>query len=262
MKKIIVADLDGTLLTYDGPNTYISKENSEKIKLWQKNYLFTIATGRNVGAVKRFLEAVNIIPSAYLICSNGAVIYDYQNDKIVYQEKLSITYGLSLLNYFKVNKIGNLNMSSQDQFYQYNANSGEQGYQQFKKLINAGAINKMGFGFRGFDKAKIMSDLMTFPSSDEVELVLSGSSYLDIQAKNVSKGMALNKVIELMKLSNYQIYAIGDYLNDYELLKRADVSFAPFNAAEEIKALADYQVGHHNNDAVAEMIDLIIKKDL
>ena len=44
----------------------------------------------------------------------------------------------------------------------------------------------MGFGFRGFVKAKIMSDLMTFPSSDEVELVLSGSSYLDIQAKNVS----------------------------------------------------------------------------
>jgi len=261
MKKIIVSDLDGTLLSYQNGKAIISEENIKMIKLWQKDNYFTIATGRNVYEVKEFLKEAGIIPNTYLICSNGAILYDYDNDVIVNEENMPITYALEILQYFKNNDCGYLSMSTNSDSFNINHQVSVDKYQKIINLIQNKKINKMGYYFKGYPIKEIYNDLSKFAGVEEVDLIFSSDTYLDIQSKTTSKGKALNKLRKHLKEAN-KIYAIGDYLNDYDLLLNSDLAFAPNNSAKEIIEIADYIVSDCHNHAVAEMVEIIIKEQL
>ena len=60
--------------------------------------------------------------------------------------------------------------------------------------------------------------------------------------------------------SRYQsatLYAIGDYDNDAEMLRHADVAACPENASEEIKKIAAIHVCHCKDGALADLIEKI-----
>ncbi len=260
MEKIIVCDLDGTLLTNTKGKVSVSKKNVEKIHLWQKNNYFTVATGRNIHEVIEILEEAKIVPYSYLICSNGAVIYDYQNKKVVYEDKMSIDFTLAILNYFRTNDIGFVSMSTNKDSYNINKETDEAKFKEILKKVHDNKINKVGYYFKGQDIKNIYEDLKRLPGVDQVNLIFSSDTYLDIQNKKTSKGNALKEIVKLN--NNLKTYVIGDFHNDLELLLNADVSFAPKDGAEEIKAVAQFLVGNHHEDAVAEMIDKIIEENL
>ena len=55
--------------------------------------------------------------------------------------------------------------------------------------------------------------------------------------------------------------AAGDYNNDIEMLKEADLGAAPLNAQPEVKAAADLVLQHTcDNGAIAELIEVILEK--
>lgn len=52
---------------------------------------------------------------------------------------------------------------------------------------------------------------------------------------------------------------MGDYYNDLEMIKKADVSAVPYDTPEDIKAYADYIAGRCEDGAVADFIDYLTK---
>ena len=57
-----------------------------------------------------------------------------------------------------------------------------------------------------------------------------------------------------------EVLAVGDYLNDFELLKEAGVAIAVENAVDELKNKADFVTKRSNNEgAVAEVIEMILE---
>ena len=56
------------------------------------------------------------------------------------------------------------------------------------------------------------------------------------------------------------VYAIGDYYNDTELLEAAGVSVVPENAPDDLKEQADLVVGHCYQGAVADLIEEIERR--
>lgn len=52
------------------------------------------------------------------------------------------------------------------------------------------------------------------------------------------------KAAELAGFRMENVYAIGDYYNDTELLEAAGVSVVPENAPDDLKEQADLVVGH------------------
>ena len=260
MKKIIVSDLDGTLLIYNERSVSISDKNVSKIKLWQEKNYFTIATGRNAFEVIDILKNANLKPNTYLICNNGAIIYDYYENKVIYEEKMPVNFTLAICEYYYNNDIGHLGISSSEGGFGVSFKMDKSKYQEIINVVKKDKVNKLGQYFKGYDIKPTIKYLKGLVEIEKVDLVFSSDTYLDIQPKGTSKGKALNELKRLVP--NSKIYAIGDYLNDYEMLINADVSFAPSNSAKEIKEIANYLVGHHNDDAVAEMIDKIIEEEL
>ena len=88
--------------------------------------------------------------------------------------------------------------------------------------------------------------------------VRSGSMYLDVVANGVSKGKALTELAGRLGIDRENIYAVGDNMNDVDMLMAAGNSFAVENAEEAVKTAADRIVPSCENSAVAYIIENLI----
>ena len=78
---------------------------------------------------------------------------------------------------------------------------------------------------------------------------------IEISPKNADKGVAL---VELAKLLNWdlnRIMAVGDNINDKEMLEVAGISVALANSPSEVTELADYVTRHSFGSGVIEAIE-------
>ena len=64
-----------------------------------------------------------------------------------------------------------------------------------------------------------------------------------------------------MKCCQRAFVSIGDFDNDLEMIREADLGACPSNAEESVKKAADIVLTHSCEDgAVAELIDIIINR--
>ena len=76
------------------------------------------------------------------------------------------------------------------------------------------------------------------------------------------KQSLLSEIIEKEGLTYSQVAAIGDDLNDYNMLKKAGLSFAPANATSYIKDIVNVNCQNAGGSgAVREMMEYIFKED-
>ena len=80
--------------------------------------------------------------------------------------------------------------------------------------------------------------------------VFSEETYLEILPLGVSKGAALSVILELEGIDPQEVVAVGDALNDKEMLELAGIGAAVANASPELKAAADVQVCSNNENAI------------
>ncbi len=80
MYKFIAIDIDGTLLNSNGE---LTKKNREVIKkIAQKGVTIVLTSGRVTESVKHIASKIPVYK--YMICDNGASIYDLEEEKFVY----------------------------------------------------------------------------------------------------------------------------------------------------------------------------------
>ena len=85
----------------------------------------------------------------------------------------------------------------------------------------------------------------------------SSPYYYEILPKDVSKGTATQKLCEILGIDNSNFFAVGDNENDMEMIKLAGTGVAVQNASDKVKACADLIAPHHNEDAMAWLINEI-----
>ena len=101
MIKLIASDLDGTLLNSYGE---ISKEDKEYIQeLIKRGIKVVLTSGRTNSAMENFAEELGA--NEYMICGNGANIYDIQNKRNIYNQYLSKEKILQIANITEQNSI-------------------------------------------------------------------------------------------------------------------------------------------------------------
>ena len=101
MYKLVAIDLDGTLLNSYGE---VSNKNKEAIqKAIKKNVEVVLTSGRPIMSVKNLANEIGC--NNYMICGNGAITYDIQNDKIVYNKFLEKAKVLQIIRICEENSI-------------------------------------------------------------------------------------------------------------------------------------------------------------
>ena len=82
----------------------------------------------------------------------------------------------------------------------------------------------------------------------------SKPNYLEIVPFGVNKAEALQHVTAILGLELSQVAAIGDGLNDIEMLREAGLGIAMGNAPEAVKSVADWVTGTNNEAGVAQAV--------
>jgi HAD superfamily hydrolase (TIGR01484 family) len=101
MKKIIITDLDGTLLNKDKK---IASSTKKAIETAIKNgKMFAIASGRAVDECLAVIKALEFKThkNVFIIANNGALIYDVEHSTVIYKKFLSPSIANGVFEYMK-----------------------------------------------------------------------------------------------------------------------------------------------------------------
>jgi Cof subfamily protein (haloacid dehalogenase superfamily) len=89
----------------------------------------------------------------------------------------------------------------------------------------------------------------------------SKPNYLEILPVGVNKAKALATVAAGFGLKLSEVAAIGDGLNDLEMLTEVGFAIAMGNASDRVKSVADLVVGTNDNAGVAEAVEMILSRN-
>lgn len=82
--------------------------------------------------------------------------------------------------------------------------------------------------------------------------------YTEITNKNVNKWTAIEYLIEKLNIKKEEVMAIGDNINDIEMIKNAGMGIAMGNSAPQVKDIADFITSDNDSNGVAEAINKYI----
>ena len=265
---ILASDIDNTLVS-DG---YINPLNIEKIEFFMKEGgIFSLSTGRGAGALSGVLSKLKSVSPC--IVSNGCLIYDYENKKSLYEEYIKkedyeitqfvLNSGINVgcevhigADAYTLSRTAEVN---DHQIYEdFTAED-----KTYEELLEYN-WNKVIFMFDSFEERERLERMLEGRECScnfvetTVELAGRARAYYEIVPKGISKATALLKLAEITGAKKGRVFAIGDYYNDVEMLKTADISAVPINSPEDIKEIADYITVPCRDGAVADFIDYLI----
>lgn len=87
-----------------------------------------------------------------------------------------------------------------------------------------------------------------------LDIFLTGSRLLEMQPVGCSKGAALQKLCGLVGDEDLTVIACGDFENDIEMLRAADIAVAPANAIDSVRAVADMVLCHCDEGLIADVV--------
>ncbi|MBQ5327310.1 MAG: HAD family hydrolase [Oscillospiraceae bacterium] len=260
---LVVSDLDNTLLTAEKG---IPEYNLEMIKKFQElGGNFTVATGRTIESVSRYLDQMELSTPA--ITYNGGIIYDYKNRIFLLKETLpeNAKRALDIIRE-KFPDVGCEIMCDNNRLYMIRENAYTFKHVDDEKLsyVCSDLENvknnwiKVLFADRNSRLLELQEFCRTLPF-DDIEFVMSNTIYFEMLPKGTTKGTALRKLCDMLNIDIADTVAVGDYYNDIELLKTAGLSVCVDNAPQEIKNICHAVVPKCTDGGVGHLLAQIIK---
>ncbi|MBE6718019.1 MAG: HAD-IIB family hydrolase [Ruminococcaceae bacterium] len=264
---LIVSDFDGTLRGDDGN---ISEKNISAIKRFTSHGgSFMIASGRAEFVLDSVSPIAKTLVNVPCILSNGSYLYDYKDNKRYFEKCLPSDNIREVL--YTVRDIASDAGIRIVRGYEYltpdeNEEIKKQiatGFMENVKIytfedIPVDNINKITICVNA-EKASEIRSVLEEKYSSLFEIYKSWKTVLEIQAKGVSKGAMLDYVKDsyIKNGKKIKIYAVGDYENDIDMMKRADFACCLSNSLDIVKKICSIHLCSNNEGAIADLINKI-----
>ena len=286
MYKLIAVDLDGTLLNSYGN---ISEKNKNSIKKsMEKGAEVVIASGRPVSSAKAYANEAGA--NKYVICGNGSVLYDIQKEQILYNKSIDKQKVLQIIKICEENSIfysiytENLTIAKSLNYNILFYNNENKKMPDDKKtnikiinniykylednpnteILKITVCDENSIIFGGIVKRlKEIKDIDVLEVQHMARKVITSGTkeieieyhYTEITSKNVNKWNAIEKLADILKIEKEEIMAIGDNMNDKEMIENAGLGIIMENSAPYMKKFADKVVSNNNEDGVSEALE-------
>lgn len=269
---LLACDIDGTLLV----NDVMPERNIEKIKYFvSEGGVFSLATGRTAGAISAVTDRLDCIAPS--IVANGSMIYDINADKTIYELFVLDSDRHIVKAVIDGCKTVGIEAHSGKKVLVLNESKETIDHEKYENLdailLDYEAAsrynwNKVIYLFANEDESMTVKDIISQFSHNsrfvDTSAMIDGRRrhYYEHVPQNVSKATTLKILCEKLNIKKGCCYAIGDYYNDLEMIKTADVGAALVDSPEEVKNAADVVVCEAQNGAVADFIDHLTERKL
>ncbi|MGL5698930.1 MAG: Cof-type HAD-IIB family hydrolase [Kluyvera sp.] len=260
--KVIVTDMDGTFLndakTYDRSRFLAQFE-----QLQQRGIEFVVASGNQYYQLITFFPEIRDRIS--YVVENGALVYEHGQElfhgeltrhesQIVIGELLKDSH----LNFVACGlESAYISDSAPDEFVALMAKH----YYRLQRVADYSEINDKLFKFSlNLPDSEIpaLVDKLHVSLDGIMKPVTSGFGFVDLIIPGLHKANGISRLLKRWQLSPQQCVAIGDSGNDAEMLKLVKYAFAMGNAADSIKAIADYHTDDNNHDGALNVIQAVL----
>lgn len=263
--ELIAFDMDGTLLN---SKKHISEKTQKAIEMAvNAGKKVVISSGR---AVAEFADCEEELKSIrYAVCANGAVLYDNWEKKILHREVISeeliekillISQGEDLMPYYfscgraiteghKIKTAKRYHMEQYRPMMERVCTVVDDVWENYEKTKPS--IEKFNFYCA---TREIRDTLKEKLDQLPLSVKISENSNMEITSLGVTKASGLQKLSEILEVSEEKVIAVGDADNDIDMLKMAGFSIAMGNALPEVKEICDVVVKDNDHDGCEEAI--------
>lgn len=269
MKKIVFSDVDRTLAI----NGVISDKNKEMVKKYiDLDNLFVLVSGRVIPYTVDLSKKIKA--SGYVICTNGGIVYDYLNDKIIYKNIISFDVTKKLFNISNLYDV-RLFFGGLKTIYTNKLKDEEKETkinELTKDLYDNNPVTQITIVSNNKDILnKIIKETQKI---DEIKIVnrhrslyddtynVNGNIWIDIAPANVNKGIAVLKLLEYLNIKLDDSVRIGDDLNDLPMFFDKGVNIAVANAIPKLKEKANFITKSCDEDGISYALEKIINEEL
>ena len=282
MIRLIASDLDGTLF---GKNNTIPENNLKAINDINRSKInFTVCTGKTYSLFKGTCEKLN---APYGIFGNGNQIINLQTGEEIYKKTLDyddVIYCINAakklkmhIHLYTTNKIITeklLYMDLRNFKLKEEENITDLEFEIVKDIKEYVESKKPEILKLVVTSEKSLDNLKKELSKNENiqiylikkydkykdEIIGKEYEYLDIMPKGINKEQALEVLEEYLNIDKSEVLAIGDNINDLEMIKNSGVGIAVANAYDEVKQVANYTTTNAaQNGGFAEAVYKYIK---
>lgn len=265
--KLIVTDLDGTFFNSE---TKLVKRNLEAVEYFKKNGgMFAVATGRVPELMGKELEPIiSTLVNAPCINSNGAFAYDFVENVAYNEIFLDADRATELIKRVNLEfPEVNARLSTKNGKYVVHKTAYDEP-SKVKGYVDIDDVPRCGWYRAAFDgpcaSLDKIRELYEAKYEDSFDFVKSCDIIYEFNDKSATKGTALDRLRKLLIDSgraseNLEIYAVGDFENDLDMLRHADVPCCPDNAIEKVKQICKIQLCKCDDGAIGDLIEKLDK---
>lgn len=262
--KLLVLDVDGTLLTDEG---LISKRTLAALrKAQQTGVVIVLASGRPLHGLLPLAEKLDLDKyGGYLLAYNGAQIVDMkakenllaksiEKEVFPFIEKEANKHGVAMFTYTDAEVITN---DQSNPYIQKEARINGMELKEYRPLAAAIDFNPRKCILVNDDLAEIKRLEQEFSMRlDGVMNVFRTEPYfLEIVPELIDKANALGFLLEALNMNPAKSLVIGNGVADYSMIQMAGLGVAMGNAIDSVKRCADFVTTSNNDDGIALVVE-------
>lgn len=262
--KLIVTDLDGTLLTDD---KMISDRNKAAIaKAQEQGVMVTVATGRMCLAAAHYARLIGV--TLPIISCNGGLVRPYTGEalfmhcfeKDLAREVIALCY----------ERNWHVQWYVDDKVY---VREFEEKYFKGFKVLGRFSVTEVGDDFENYLDNVIQIVVRDMDGKiQEIQKEVSTHFHgrltvqqntnvsVDIDALGINKAVGIEALIRQLGIKKEEVMAFGDADNDLDMLGYVGLGVAMGNAIDEAKEIAKVITADNEHDGVAVAIEKYVLK--
>lgn len=269
--KLIVIDIDGTLLDSQGS---LSEENKTAIqKAKKKDVQVVLCTGRPIRSVHHLLEKLDLLDEDdVVITSNGGLIQQSKTGAILNEMTFNREECLDIYRLGQELKMP-INFIDLDYVYEPEYPKSFESIYTGGKAPGANALEFVGVDIENLPKPFDIHQIIMSRPAEELDAIIpmipttyhekyniykSLPFILEFLPRQVNKGYSMRILGDLLGLEKEQMMSIGDQENDLSLIENAGLGIAMANGIDVVKKAADYITISNDDHGVAYAIEKFI----
>ncbi len=250
MYRLIACDIDDTILDHNGK---LPKSNRDALRrLHERGIAVVLSSGRATISVRRVADLIyERTDDTYLLTFNGARVVTAASDDTIYEQFLEPHTVRGIVEFARKKNVVLLGYDSAEFIYEaHNGQFRDQtaGYARSTSMNSRQVVDLATALPNGSPKLLMIDEHETLETykleladiaRGEFVVTFSKPHYLEILHPKVNKGIGLQHLANHLRLPIEETLAVGDNLNDIEMLTAAGLGIAVGNAHAELKKAAD-----------------------
>ena len=265
---LVASDIDGTL---NDKRRRLPKRNFDAIQKFVYEYggHFILSSGRSIESMRKHFKNLGL-NTGYAVFINGAGVYDYSQEKILWLSPVNEKITALIKKTAKKFRFAAVQVITPCEARVVKptisayilAKTSKLPIKKYKNIEQLPTGDWCKAIFTGLPF--VISRVERFAkenSSTHTNLMRTSPFSFELVNEGTNKGVAVLQVAEILGIDKEKTAAIGDYFNDYEMLRAVGLPACCGQAPQGMKDIAKLVTCHCNKGAVADLIEYIIKNN-